>query len=134
MNSPASHDALPPPAGPYSQWARRDSMAALAGPPGTDHAGHLGASAAEQIRQALSNPRTAVHAAGAGVADVISVRVNLADPGDFAGLNRCCPETFGHPYPARTTGGARLPPGVLAGIDALAVTRPGAGHRYGHHG
>src|SRR6266704_237474 len=79
-------------------------------------------------------PRTAVHAAGAGVADVISVRVNLADPGDFAGLNRCCPETFGHPYPARTTGGARLPPGVLAGIDALAVTRPGAGHRYGHHG
>jgi len=41
----------------------------------------------EQTRQALTNCRAVLDAAGAALEDVVEVGVLLADPADFAGMN-----------------------------------------------
>jgi enamine deaminase RidA (YjgF/YER057c/UK114 family) len=113
---------------------RRGGAVAVAGQTGIGHAGTPHSTPAAQIRQALANQRAALQAAGADNSDVIAVRVYLADLGDFAELNRCYQEVFNQPYPARTTVGAMLPPGVLVEIDALAVTEPGTADGHASHG
>jgi 2-iminobutanoate/2-iminopropanoate deaminase len=55
------------------------------------------------------------------VADgVVKVNSYLADMADFEAYNAVYGELFAPPYPARTTVGAALAPGLLVEIEAIA--------------
>lgn len=57
----------------------------------------------QQTRQALSNLRQAMHAAGGSLANVVQVQVFLVERGDAAGMNKVYAEFFDEPYPCRAT-------------------------------
>lgn len=61
-----------------------------------------------------------LEAAGCGLPDVTKVTAVLADLGDVAAYNDVYREYFVEPYPARTTDGVSLPPGILVEIEAVA--------------
>ena len=65
---------------------------------------------AEQTRLVLDNMRRVVESAGAGMADVVSCRVYLAQLTEksFAEMNAVYAEFFGENAPARATIGAQL--------------------------
>jgi 2-iminobutanoate/2-iminopropanoate deaminase len=75
---------------------------------------------AEQTRRSLENVRSCLEAAGCTMDDVVKVNAYLADLGDMAGYNEVYREFFDEPYPARSSVGAGLPPGVLVEIEAIA--------------
>ena len=114
-------DQAPPPAGPYSPSARIGSLVAGSGQAGITADGVIVAGVGPQTRQTLSNLLASLGAAGATSDDVISVRVFLTDPAQFADMNQAYAEFFRDPYPARTTVYVTLPPGMLVEIDAMAV-------------
>jgi 2-iminobutanoate/2-iminopropanoate deaminase len=76
-----------------------------------------------QARQALENVRLCLAAAGCDLADVIKVNGYLVDLADFAAYNEVYREFFGEPFPARTTVGAALAPGLLVEVEAIARRR-----------
>jgi 2-iminobutanoate/2-iminopropanoate deaminase len=117
-----SHAATsPPPAGPYSPCVRIGPLVAAAGQAGFDAEGRLVEGVGEQTRQTLRNLLANLASAGAEETDVISVRVFLADPEQFAEMNEAYAQFFSDPYPARTTVYVTLPEGMLVEIDAMAV-------------
>ena len=59
--------------------------------------------AAEQTRQSLSVIAAALAKAGATLADIVRVRVYVADPADTMAVSRILAETFSDPRPANTT-------------------------------
>jgi 2-iminobutanoate/2-iminopropanoate deaminase len=73
-----------------------------------------------QTRQALTNVRSCLAAAGCALEDVVKVNAYLADLADFDGYNAVYREFFTEPYPARTSVQAGLPPGLLVEIEAVA--------------
>ena len=77
-----------------------------------------------QTRQALTNVRSCLVAAGCTLDDVVKVNAYLADLADFDAYNAVYREFFTEPYPVRTTVQAGLPPGLLVEIEAVA-RRPG---------
>ena len=121
---PAKSDRTPPPAGPYSPSVRIGALVAGSGQVGTDTDGRLQDGVGAQTRQALTNLVDNMAAGGASADDVISVRVFLTDPSQFAAMNEAYAAVFTEPYPARTTVFVRLPEGMLVEIDALAVIGP----------
>jgi 2-iminobutanoate/2-iminopropanoate deaminase len=77
-----------------------------------------------QTRQALTNVRSCLVAAGCTLDDVVKVNAYLADLADVDAYNAVYREFFTEPYPVRTTVQAGLPPGLLVEIEAVA-RRPG---------
>ena len=77
----------------------------------------------EQTRQVFENLRRSLAAAGCGFEDVLKVNAYLPDLGNFAVFNEIYREHFREPYPARTTVGAALAPGLLVEIEAVARRR-----------
>jgi reactive intermediate/imine deaminase len=73
-----------------------------------------------QTRQTLENVRVCLEAAGCELADVVKVTAYLADMADFETYNAVYREFFAQPYPARTTVGAALAPGLMVEIEAVA--------------
>ena len=73
-----------------------------------------------QTRQAFENLRRCLAAAGCGFEDVLKVNGYLTDLADFATYNDVYRELFRAPYPARTTVGAQLAPGLLVEVEAVA--------------
>lgn len=118
---PGSSPAVPPPAGPYSQSARIGSLVASSGQAGFLVDGSLPDDVAEQTRLALTHVREALAASGAGLDQVLHMRIYLTDPSQFPTMNEVYTEFFDAPYPARTTVYVTLPPGMFVEIDALAV-------------
>jgi enamine deaminase RidA (YjgF/YER057c/UK114 family) len=59
--------------------------------------------AAEQTRQSLAVISAALKEAGATLADIVRVRVYVADRGDIMAVSRILAETFSDPRPANTT-------------------------------
>lgn len=118
-------DAFPPPAGPYSPAVRAGDLVFVSGQvPRDPKTGALvGATVEEQARQTLANLRRALEAAGAKVADVVSVTVYLADENDWGTFNGVYTSVFTKPYPTRTVVGAQLR-GVLVEISAIAWLGP----------
>ncbi|GMQ93518.1 MAG: RidA family protein [Acidimicrobiia bacterium] len=115
--------AAPTPAGPYSHVAFSGPILAVAGQAGIDPVtGDLvGPDIGSQTHQTFANIRAALEAAGSSFADVIQVRVFLADLGEFEGMNEVYGQQFAEPYPARTTVGTALAEGLRVEIDVLAV-------------
>lgn len=111
----------------YSQGIRAGSHVFVSGLVGIDVAtGQLaGPTIQEQTRQALTNCRAVLAAAGADLDDVVEVGVLLADPDDFAGMNQEWTSWFQKDPPARYVAklGAVIP-GVLVSIRMTAVHHP----------
>ena len=85
-----------------------------------------GPSIQEQTRQALTNCRAVLRAAGADLDDVVEVGVLLTNPDDFQGMNDEYATWFAHDPPTRYVAklGVELP-GVLISIRMTAyVGRP----------
>ena len=73
-----------------------------------------------QTRQALDNVRACLAAAGCGLEDVIKVNAFLTDLANFDVYNAVYREYFSEPFPARTTVGAALAPGLHVEIEVVA--------------
>ncbi|MET9821892.1 MULTISPECIES: RidA family protein [Streptomyces] len=116
-------DEAPAPPAPLSQGIRKGPVLQVSGqlPFHPDTGDIVGTTVAEQTAQVLRNVTAVLKAGGAGLADVVMLRVHLTDPAHLPELNEAYAAAVGEPFPARTTVYMRLPPGVLVEIDALAV-------------
>ena len=117
-------DKAPKAIGPYSQAIRTESMVYTAGQIGIDPVtGELiGSTVEEQTRQALTNLRSVLEAAGSSIDQVVKTTVFLKDMNDFAKMNPIYAEFFGENPPARSTiAVAGLPKGGLVEIEVVAL-------------
>ena len=117
-------DMAPKAIGPYSQAIRTESMVYTAGQIGLDPVtGELiGSTVEEQTRQALTNIRNVLEAAGSSIDHVVKTTVFLKDMNDFVKMNAIYAEFFGENPPARSTiAVAGLPKGGLVEIEAVAL-------------
>ncbi|MHB0968846.1 MAG: RidA family protein [Thermoanaerobaculia bacterium] len=110
------------PAGAYSRAITSGNLIFLSGQVPRDFAtGELiGNDVESQTRAVVANIERLLIAAGASLADVVSVTAYLADIADWDRFNAVFRQLFHPPYPARTTLGAQLH-GVLVEISAIAV-------------
>ncbi|MEU6089830.1 MULTISPECIES: RidA family protein [unclassified Streptomyces] len=108
---------------PLSQGIRKGPVLQVSGqlPFDPDTGEVVGTTVAEQTAQVLRNVTAVLKAAGAGLEDVVMLRVYLTDPAHLPELNEAYAAAVGEPFPARTTVYMQLPPGLLVEIDALAV-------------
>jgi len=114
------------PANPYSPVVVSGDLVVTAGQVAFDETGKLAADDLDgQCRRVFENLRTCLRAGGCELTDVIKVTAFLADLADFQAFNGIYREYFQEPYPARTTVGVALPPGVLVEVEAIA-RRPSA--------
>ncbi|WP_433715895.1 RidA family protein [Nocardia sp. CA-084685] len=108
---------------PLSQGIRKGPVLQVSGqlPFDPDTGEVVGTTVAEQTAQVLRNVNAVLGAGGAGLEDVVMLRVYLTDPAHPAEMNEAYAAAVGEPFPARTTVYMQLPPGLLVEIDALAV-------------
>ncbi|AQS71496.1 RidA family protein [Streptomyces pactum] len=108
---------------PLSQGIRKGPILQVSGQLPFDPATGdvVGTTVAEQTAQTLRNVTAVLQAAGAGLEDVVMLRVYLTTPAHLPELNDAYAAAVGEPFPARTTVYMQLPPGLLVEIDALAV-------------
>ena len=119
-----STETAPQALGPYSQAIRANGFVFCSGQiPIDPAAGAVVATTAEaQTRQAITNLRNVLEAAGAGLDKVVKTTVFISDMNDFAAVNGVYAELFGETKPARScVQAARLPKDVKIEIEAIAV-------------
>ena len=116
-------DAPAPTSPLYSQAVVAGPLVVVSGTVGIDpDTGALaGPTIQEQTRQALTNCRAILEAAGAGLDDVVEVGILLTDPQDFGGLNEEYAQWFAVDPPTRYVAalGVALP-GLLVSIRMTA--------------
>ena len=120
--NPVTVPDAPPPKGAYSPAVRVGDLLFVSGQVPRDvRTGELlGDDIRAQSSGVLDNLRRVLEAAGAGIEDVVSVTVYLADPNDWGAFNDVYRETFAPPYPARAVVGAGLR-GILVEVSAIAL-------------
>ena len=119
-----STEKAPQALGPYSQAIRANGFVFCSGQiPIDPAAGTVVATTAEaQTRQAITNLRNVLEAAGSGLDKVVKTTVFLGDMNDFVAVNGVYAEMFGSTKPARScVQAARLPKDVKIEIEAIAV-------------
>ena len=119
-----STDHAPQALGPYSQAIRANGFIFCSGQiPIDPAAGAVVATTVEdQTRQAITNLRQVLEAAGSGLDKVVKTTVFISDMNDFAAVNGVYAEMFGATKPARScVQAARLPKDVKLEIEAIAV-------------
>lgn len=110
--------------GPYSVAIQTDGFVFCSGQLGLDPAsGELVAGDVEaQTRQALTNLKHVLEAAGSSLDKVVKTTVFLKDMADFPRMNPVYGEFFPSAPPARSTiAVAGLPRGGLVEIEAMAL-------------
>ena len=118
-----STEKAPQALGPYSQAIRANGFIFCSGqiPIDPDAGTVVAATAEEQARQAITNLRNVLEAAGSGLDKVVKTTVFLGDMNDFAAVNGVYAELFGETKPARScVQAARLPKDVKIEIEAIA--------------
>ena len=112
---------VPPPVGAYSPAARAGGFVFVSGQvPRDPVTGTLvGDDIESQTKQVVANVERALVAAGATLADVVSVIVYLADIDDWGRFNTAYKGLMPQPYPTRTALGAELR-GILVEMSAVA--------------
>lgn len=118
-----STDRAPEAIGPYSQAVEADGWVFTAGQIGLDpETGEfVGSDVESQARQALTNLRAVLEAAGTGLGDAVKTTVFLEDMDDYAAVNQVYAEHFSAPYPARSAvEAAGLPRGARVEIEVVA--------------
>lgn len=113
--------SVPAPVGAYSPAVRAGPFVFVSGQvPRNPETGELvGEDVESQTRQVVANVKRALEAAGASLADLVSVTVYLADIGDWDRFNTTYKTLMTAPYPTRTALGAHLH-GFLVEISAVA--------------
>ena len=110
--------------GPYSQAIKIDNLVYTAGQLGMDPqaAKLVECGIQAQTRQALTNLKAVLQAAGTCMDNVIKTTVFLQDINDFGAMNQVYAEFFTDAPPARSAVQvAALPLGGLVEIEAVAV-------------
>ncbi|MFW9809659.1 MAG: RidA family protein [Candidatus Thorarchaeota archaeon] len=110
--------------GPYSQGTIGNGFVFCSGQiPADSKTGELvGGSITEQTRQALSNVKGVIEAAGSTMNKVLKVTVFLKNMNDFSEMNTEYSKWFSEPPPARAAVEvARLPKDVDVEIEAIAL-------------
>ncbi len=110
--------------GPYSQAVRTDTMVYTAGQLGFDPStgAFVAGGVEEQTRQALTNVKHVLEAAGSSLGQAIKTTVFLKDMADFPKMNPVYAEFFPENPPARSTVAvAGLPAGGLVEIEVVAL-------------
>jgi 2-iminobutanoate/2-iminopropanoate deaminase len=118
---------VPAPAGAYSPAVRAGGFVFISGQIPRDPASGeiVGDDVESQTRQVIANIRRGLEAAGATLADVVSMVVYLADVDDWGRFNTVYKELMPTPYPTRTAVGANLR-GITIEISAVAYVGTGA--------
>ena len=123
MNQIIHTDKAPAAIGPYSQAVRTGNLLFVSGQLPLDPATGVfaGEDIASQTRQALTNVKAILEAAGFTCADVVKATVLLADIADFGGMNAVYAEFFPENCPARAAFAVKdLPKGALVEIEVIA--------------
>lgn len=109
--------------GPYSQAVQVGDLIYTAGQVGIDPVSGTvaGDSFAAQARQAFTNLRTLLEAAGSGMDQVIKVTCFVTEAESFGTLNDLFREFFAAAPPARSVPVVELPRGLKFSIEAIAV-------------
>ncbi|MCB0159896.1 MAG: hypothetical protein KDD83_17315 [Caldilineaceae bacterium] len=118
--------AAPVPTSAYSQALRIGDLVVTSGYLGThpDGSGVVPGGLEAEARQALTNIKHVLEAAGCSMADVIRINVSLTDVNRFANMDRICREFFRAPFPTRNTIGVKeLWGGAQVGFDVWAIKR-----------
>ena len=124
MIKTVSTENAPKALGPYSQALRAGGFIWCSGQiPINPATNSIEATTIEdQTRQAISNLRNVLEAAGSSLANVVKTTVFIKDMNDFAALNGVYAEMFGDTKPARScVEVARLPKDVKVEIECVAV-------------
>ncbi len=125
MSSQVISTPLAPAAlGPYSQAIKVGNTVYCSGQiPINPASGAIEAVTAEdQTRQAITNLKHVLEAAGGGLHSVVKATVFISDMNDFAAVNGVYAELFGDTRPARScVQVARLPKDAKIEIEAIAV-------------
>lgn len=117
-------DKAPAAIGPYSQAIEVNGMVFASGQIPLDPAigNVVEGGIKEQTRQALTNAKAIMEAAGLSMANVVKTTVFMADMADFAAMNEVYSTFFTEPYPARSAVAVKaLPKGVLVEVECIAA-------------
>ncbi len=109
--------------GPYSQAIKAGNTVYCSGQiPINPATGTIDAVTVEdQTRQAITNLKNVLEAAGGGLSNVVKTTVFISDMNDFAAVNGVYAELFGETKPARScVEVSRLPKDVKIEIEAIA--------------
>lgn len=119
---PVESPDMPKALGPYSPAVRAGDFLFVAGQPGLDPStGSVPVGGFEaEARQAFTNLRTVITAAGASMDRVVKTTVFLGRAEDFAVMNQLFAESFPTAPPVRSTPVVALPRGLRISIDAVA--------------
>ena len=112
--------------GPYSQAIEANGMIFVSGQLPIDPAtgAFAGEDIAAQTRQSLTNIKSILAEAGAGMEDVVKTTVLLKNIADFAAMNEVYAEFFTGDCPARAAFEvAALPKNALVEIEAIACKK-----------
>ncbi|NCP87813.1 MAG: reactive intermediate/imine deaminase [Anaerolineae bacterium CG_4_9_14_3_um_filter_57_17] len=115
---------VPQAIGPYSVAIQTDSLVFCSGQLGLNPAtGDFAADdVAGQTRQALTNLKHVLEAAGSSLEKVVKTTVFLRDMADFPKMNAVYAEFFSANLPARSAiAAAALPKGGVVEIEAIAL-------------
>ena len=118
-----STDLAPRAVGPYSQAIKSGGMIFCSGQIPIDPAVNAvtAVTIEDQTRQAITNLRHVLEAAGSGLDRVVRTTVFITDMDAFARVNAVYAELFGETKPARScVQVSRLPKGVMVEIEAIA--------------
>ena len=110
--------------GPYSQAIEANGMIFASGQIPIDPATgqFVEGGIQEQTRQALTNARNILQAAGTDMENVIKTTVYLSDIHNFAAMNEVYTQFFTEPFPARSAVAVKdLPKGAPVEIEVLAI-------------
>lgn len=118
-----STENAPAAIGPYSQAVVVGDLVYTSGViPVVPEDGSIPEGSAEQARQAFTNLRNLLAAAGSDMSRVVKTTVFIKEMNDFSAINEVYAEFFPEPYPARScVEVARLPKDVMLEIEALAL-------------
>ena len=118
-----STDKAPGAIGPYSQAIEVNNMVYTSGVIPVDPAtGVIPEGVEAQAKQALSNLKNLIEAAGADISQVVKTTVFIKEMNDFAKINEIYATYFTEPFPARScVEVARLPKDVLLEIEAIVA-------------
>lgn len=116
-----STNTAPAAIGPYSQAIKVGNMLFTSGQiPVDPETGNIPEGVEAQAKQALTNIKNLIEAAGGSMSKVIKTTVFIANMEHFAQINQIYSDYFEKPFPARScVEVARLPKDVLLEIEAI---------------
>ena len=117
-------DAAPAAIGPYSQAVKVGNILFCSGqiPLDPKTMEMVGSTAAEQCEQVMTNLKSVLEGAGAGLDRVARTTIFLASMSDFAAVNEVYARHFGDHKPARACVAVKeLPKAALVEIDCIAA-------------